>query len=77
MNEMTADEKILRNLKDAGCDEPVIQKFFQLQREGKTKEQLRLLSVQRAVLLDKVHDDQKMIDCLDYLVYSMKNGNKF
>lgn len=77
MYEITAEEKILRNLKDAGCDEFVIQKFFRLQGEGKIKEQLRLLSVQRAVLLDKIHANQKMIDCLDYLVYSMKNGNKF
>lgn len=73
MNGISAEEKILRNLKDAGCGDDVIKKFFQLQSEGKRQEQYRLLSMQRASLLDKVHVSQKMIDCLDYLVYTMKN----
>ena len=64
---------LLRNLKDAGCSEEIINKYFQFKEEGREKEQYRLLSSHRAWLLDKIHADQKMIDCLDYLVYSMKN----
>lgn len=69
---MTEEEKILRNLKDAGCDSDTIQKFFYLKKEGRQKEQLRLLALHRANLLDKLHVSQSMIDCLDYLVYQMK-----
>ena len=64
---------LLRNLKDAGCNEETINKYFQFKEEGREKEQYRLLSLHRAQLLDKIHTDQKMIDCLDYLIYSMKN----
>lgn len=72
MNEMTERERLLRNLKDAGCDEAAIQKFLQLQKEGKRQEQYRFLAMHKASLLDRVHVSQQMVDCLDYLVYAMK-----
>lgn len=73
MGEIPAQTRLLRNLKDAGCDEAMIQKYLQLQREGKRQEQFRLLALHRASLLDRVHVSQNMIDCLDYLVYTMKS----
>lgn len=69
---MTEEERILRNLKDAGCDSDTIQKFFYLKEKGRQKEQLRLLARHRANLLDKLHVSQSMIDCLDYLVFQME-----
>lgn len=72
MSEIPEMARLLRNLKDAGCDEAMIQKYLQLQKEGKRQEQFRLLSLHRASLLDRVHVSQNMIDCLDYLVYTMK-----
>lgn len=76
MNGISAEEKILCNLRDAGCGDEVIEKFFQLRQAGRTKEQAKLLYMQRAALLDRVHAGQKMIDCLDYLVYELKKENK-
>lgn len=76
MGEIPAQTRLLRNLKDAGFDEAMIQKYLQLQKEGKRQEQFRLLSLHRASLLDRVHVSQNMIDCLDYLVYNMKNEEK-
>ena len=72
MNEISERTRLLRNLKDAGCDEPTIQKYFELQNESKRQEQYRLLYLHRASLLDQVHVSQHMIDCLDYLIYTMK-----
>lgn len=72
MNEMSEEAKLLRNLKDVGFDDDTIQKFLGLREDGRTGEQYRLLSLHRASLLDQVHISQQMIDCLDYLVYSMK-----
>lgn len=63
---------LLRNLKDAGCDEGTIEKYFQLQGEGRHQEQFGLLSMHRAFLLDQLHISQNRIDCLDYLIYEMK-----
>lgn len=73
MNGISDESGIIRNFKDSGCDEETIRKFLKLKRENRTQEQYRLLSLHRASLLDQVHVSQHMIDCLDYLIYTMKN----
>lgn len=65
---------ILQNLKDADCNQELINKFFQLGESGKLSEQLRLLSVHRKNLLNKLHLNQKQIDYLDYLIYSLEQN---
>ena len=37
---------------------------------------MRVLSRHRQTLLDTVHQNEKRIDCLDYLVYTLKKQNK-
>ncbi len=76
MGEIPAKTRLLRNLRDAGCEEAMIQKYLQLQEEGNRQEQFRLLAQHRISLLDQVHDSQNRIDCLDYLVYTMKKEEK-
>ena len=73
----TADQLLLRNLKDAGCTKADFQEFFRLGQEGRQQEQLRLLATHRATLLDRLHVSQRQIDCLDYLVYQMNYGHKY
>lgn len=65
----------LRNLKDAGCNEKTIKAFFQLNKENKKREQLDLLLSQRISLLRRVHDNQKKIDCLDFLIFKTREKN--
>lgn len=75
MNGLTEEELLLRNLKDAGCSEEEIRGYLSMEAEGRKKEQFRLLSAHRAKLLDQVHASQEMLDCLDYLIYTMKKKN--
>lgn len=72
MGGMSEEERILQNLRDAGCNEDTIKRFFCLQKDGRRKEQYRLLSMHKVLLLDQLHVSQHKIDCLDYLVYAMK-----
>lgn len=72
MPQYTSTQAILQNLKDAGCDPKTVEQFFLLRKAGDRKEQLKLLSIHRKQLLDKVHREEKRIDCLDYLVYQIK-----
>ena len=53
--------------------EKTLGQIFRLAEAGNTKEQLRLLYRHRAALLDRLHQDQKQIDCLDYLIYRIQN----
>ncbi|HIR18297.1 MAG TPA: hypothetical protein IAD35_09625 [Candidatus Caccocola faecigallinarum] len=61
-----------RNLKDAGCCDEFVVKFLELGRDGKEKEQGRMLSRHRAELLERLHESQRQIDCLDFLIYKRR-----
>ena len=43
-----------------------------LQDSGDWEQQRRLLSGHRKHLLEKLHRNQRRIDCLDYLIYQME-----
>ena len=47
-----------------------------LAQEKKTAELMRVLSRHRRTLLDTLHQSEKRIDCLDYLVYTLEKQNK-
>lgn len=68
---MTA-QALLDNLEDAGCDAQFAERFLELERSGRHREQLKLLSDHRRQLLDSLHREGRRIDCLDYLVYQME-----
>lgn len=67
-------QEIIQNLKDAGCDRETVEHFMELEENGDTLEQLKLLSIHRERLLDRVHREEKRIDCLDYLVYQIQKS---
>ncbi len=70
----TVDFQLLRNLRDAGCNSLEIDRFFQFRTDGRLREQLQLLRQHRLFLLEQLHAAQQKIDSLDFLLYSMKNG---
>jgi len=70
-----SEEALIQNLRDAGCEEKAIADFLDCIKKGRKVESLRLLKKQRSRLLDAVHEEQKKIDRLDYLVYRMQKAN--
>lgn len=73
VNDMTQRNKeIEQNLIDAGCTSSVIEKFFSYMEKNEKEKQIILLEEQRRKLLDDVHDGEKKIFCLDYLMYQMQ-----
>lgn len=66
-----SDEAIIQNLKDAGCNDKIIQSFMIDLEQEKNSDGIKLLRKHRRVLLDNLHEWQKKIDCLDYLLYQM------
>lgn len=71
-----SSESMIQNLKDAGCDSKTIENFMADLQKGKRANGLKRLAVHRKNLLDSLHREQKCIDCLDYLVYQMKEVKK-
>ncbi len=64
-------EAVIQNLKDAGCAQDIIECCIACMEQGKKTELLKRLEEHRNGLLRKVHEEEKHIDCLDYLVYQI------
>ena len=76
MSNNASVQAVIQNLEDAGCDPETVEEFLALDGEGQTGEQLKLLARQRRQLLDRVHREEKRIDCLDYLAYQLNKKCK-
>lgn len=78
MKEISEEQafRIRRNLQDAGCSTSQVIQFLDLQQRRCRREQYRLLSCQKAALLQRLHRIQYKIDCLDHLVYTMQQEDE-
>ena len=64
-----------QNLIDAGCGPELVRQCVALAQQKETYELMRVLSRYRKSLLDAVHQNEKRIDCLDYLLYYLEKQN--
>ncbi|MCM1386892.1 MAG: hypothetical protein NC231_06170 [Bacillus sp. (in: Bacteria)] len=69
-----SEEDVIQNLKDAGCNQETIQCFMECMEQDDVSGQMHLMKEHRKCLLNKVHEEEKKIDCLDYLVYQMERN---
>ncbi len=78
MAEASDVEGIFRqNLLDAGCGSDTITQCVALARANEQAKLLCVLACHRRELLDTVHENEKHIDCLDYLVYQIEKQKQF
>lgn len=59
-------------LADAGCTQSQIDAYEQLRAHGDMEGCMRLLRQQRSVLVRQVHEAQRPLDVLDYIMYHMQ-----
>ena len=62
-------DAIVQNLKDAGCPASTIENI--MEQTGGSPNQKRILNAHRKSLLDTIHEHQKKLDCLDYLLFQL------
>ena len=67
---------IYQNLVDAGCNQKTIQCCMKLAQENNVEALLSQLCMYRKHLMEQTHNYQENIDCLDYLIYSLKKSNE-
>ncbi len=70
--EQDKKEALIQNLQDAGCNQKLIDKFFNLLEQKQFDQIYILLRKYRNTLLDNIHKRQKEIDILDYLIVDLK-----
>ena len=77
MPHATDTDSILRQtLVDAGCGPEVVRQCMALARKQDRDGVIRVLSHHRRALLDTLHQSEKQIDCLDYLVYTLEKQHQ-
>lgn len=64
------DGQTRENLIAAGCDEKFLHEFEACLSDKKKCD--RLLAKHRRELLDRVHEEERKISCLDYLIYNLE-----
>lgn len=67
-------EKDIQNLRDAGCDETIIQHYLQAMEAGNQEEAVNLLEHHRNQLLEQFHRCSNCIDCLDFFMLHFGSG---
>lgn len=62
-------ELLRQNLKDAGCSDEMAEEYLSCEEQGLTGKQVNMLTMHRCNLVENMHQEQRKIDCLDYLIY--------
>lgn len=69
-------QAIRENLRDAGCPEDSVQTVERLVMEGYLADALHLMRVLRCDLIEELHQSQRKVDCIDYLIRKTENEIK-
>lgn len=67
---------LICTLYDMQLDAETIKKFLLLDHEKNYKEQIKLLNHHRHAVLEEIHEHQKSLDQLDYLVHKIKSKGR-
>ena len=75
---MHCTDTVLLNLQDAGCDDRLIADYRAITEQPLPEasisgRQAQLLRGYRRELLDRLHEDQRKLDCLDHLLYQLRD----
>lgn len=68
----TCRDTIIQNMKDFGCDEVTIQAFLGCFDRGDRAGQKRILQAYREKIMSDLHEKQKQVDLLDFMVYQLE-----
>ena len=65
---MKNESALQRNLLDAGCSDASAVFVEQLVQNGRMQDALHEMKVIRCSLIEELHQSQRRVDCLDYLI---------
>ena len=65
---MNVKERLIQGLSEAGCSQETAERISTLYETGSYDEMLHQMKVQRCVLIDEMHESQRKIDRMDFLI---------
>ena len=69
-------DTFLTNLEDAGCRDEEVKKAKMLYEAGDIEALIRYLRKCRCSRMDELHESQRKVDCLDYLIRQTAKTNR-
>ena len=73
---MPEAEQLMQGLKDSGGTDEAAAKICSLCSTGDYEAMLHQMKMQRCVLVEKMHESQKKVDRLDYLIHMQEKRMK-
>ncbi len=73
---MPETEQLMQGLKDSGCTEEAAAKICALCSAGDYEAMLHQMKKQRCVLMEEMHESQKKVDRMDYLIHMQEKQIK-
>lgn len=64
------ENELVKSFSDAGCSESSIKEA--LKNINNNERLINILITERKKRLEKVHGDEKMLQCIDYLLFKLK-----
>ena len=66
--DMKEKEKLIQGLSDAGCGAEIAAAIGELYEKGSYPEMLHQMKKQRCMLMDQMHECQRRVDRIDFLI---------
>ena len=70
---MNYEEALKAGLEETGTDNDIIRLAVELYRCGQDNDLVKLLKAQRCDLVEEMHESQRKVDRIDYLIRRSKN----
>ena len=69
-------ERLMQGLRDSGCSEETAARICSLCSAGDYEGMLHQMKKQRCVLVEEMHESQKKVDRMDYLIHMQEKQMK-
>ena len=73
---MPETEQLMQGLNDSGCTDETASKICALCSAGEYEAMLHQMKKQRCVLMEEMHESQKKVDRMDYLIHMQEKQMK-
>lgn len=73
---MDTKEQLIQGLSDAGCTMDAAEQIGSLYETGSYREMLHQMKVQRCTLIEQMHESQRKVDRMDFLIRNQEKQMK-
>ena len=73
---MDTKEQLIQGLSDAGCSMGAAEQIGILYETGNYREMLHQMKVQRCKLMEQMHESQRKVDHMDFLIRNQEKKMK-